>query len=185
MILAFYRNVKWLKLWQKCFFTCLYRWPNQKHEELENFSSNLDLFLSTINDNHQTCSILIGDFNAKSSKWCISDKSNRAGSECDNITTSAGYSQLINKTTHFVNKISPCIDLIFSSDLNCLIEKKIHEKCHHDILYGTLNFSVRLPPPYYREVWNYKHANTENIQKAILVGTNHLRIKIQMKWLGC
>ena len=63
---------------EKCFFTCLYRSPNQNHEELENFNSNLDL-LSNINDNHPTCSILIGDFNAKSSKWCNSDKSNRAG----------------------------------------------------------------------------------------------------------
>ena len=51
---------------EKCFFTCLYRSPNQNHEELENFSSNLDLLLSNINDNHPTCSILIGDFNAKS-----------------------------------------------------------------------------------------------------------------------
>ena len=50
---------------------------------------------------------------------------------------------------------------------NCGIEKTIHEKCHHDIIYGTLNFNVPLPPPYYREIWDYKHANTENIQKAI------------------
>ena len=76
---------------EKCFFTCLYRSPNQNHEELENFISNLDLLLSNINDNHPTCSILIGDFNAKSLKRC-SDKSNRAGIELDNITTSAGYS---------------------------------------------------------------------------------------------
>ena len=64
---------------EKYFFTCLYRSPNQNHEELENFSSNLDLLLSKINDNHPTCSILIGDFNVKSSKWCSCDKSNRAG----------------------------------------------------------------------------------------------------------
>ena len=91
---------------EKCFFTCLYRSPNQNHEELENFSSNLELLLSKINDNHPTCSNLIGDFDAKSSKWCNSDKSNRAGAELDNITTSAGYCQLINEPTHFINKTS-------------------------------------------------------------------------------
>ena len=84
-----------------------------------------------------------------SSKWSNSDKSNRAGIELDNITISAGYSQLINKPTHFVNKTSPCIDLIFSSDLsitsNCGIEKTIYEKCRHDIIYRTLNFNVHLP----------------------------------------
>ena len=49
---------------------------------------------------------------------------------------------------------------------NCRIEKSILEKCH-DIIYGTLNFNVPLPPPYDTEIWDYKHANTENIQKAI------------------
>ena len=78
---------------------------------------------------------------------------------------------MINEPTHFVNKASSCIDLIFSSDLNstgnCRIEKTIHEKSHHDIIYVTLYFNVRLPPLYYREIWDYEHANTENIQKAI------------------
>ena len=158
---------------EKYFFKCLYRSPNQNHEELENFSPNLDLVLSNINDNHPTCSILIGYFNAKSSKWCNSDKSNRAGIELDNITTSAGYSQLINEPTHIINKTSSYIDLIFSSDLNvtrnCGIEKTIYEKCHNDIIYGTLNFNVPLPPPYYKDIWDYKHANTEKIQKDILL----------------
>ena len=38
------------------------------------------------------------------------------GVELDNITTSANYSQFINTPTHFVNKISSCIDLMFSSN---------------------------------------------------------------------
>ena len=50
---------------EKCFFTCFYRSPNQNHEELENLNSNLDLLLSNINNNHPTCSILRGNFNAK------------------------------------------------------------------------------------------------------------------------
>ena len=99
---------------EKCFFTCLYRSPSQSHEELDTFCSNLDLLLSNINNNYPNCSILIGDFNAKSSKWCSSDKDNKAGCELDNITTSAGYSQMIDKPTHFINESSSCIDLIFS-----------------------------------------------------------------------
>ena len=98
-----------------------------------------------------------------------SDKSNKVGIELDTITTWAG--QLINEPIHFLNKTFSCIDLIFSSNLNitrnCGIEKTIHEKCHHDIIYGTLNFNVPLLPPYYREIWDYKHADTENIQKAV------------------
>ena len=80
---------------------------------------------------------------------------------------------MINEPTHFFDKTWSCIDLIFPSDLNitknCGIEKTIYEKCHHDIICGTLNFKVILSPSHYREIWNYKRANTENIQKALSI----------------
>ena len=47
------------------------------------------------------------------------------------------------------------------------MELTIHEKGHHDIIYGILNLNLPHPPPYYREIWDYKYANTENIQRAI------------------
>ena len=46
----------------------------------------------------------------QSLKCCNSDKTKRAGIEFDNITTPAGYSQLINESTHFLNKFSSLID---------------------------------------------------------------------------
>ena len=52
---------------------------------------------------------------------------------------------------------------------NCEIEKTAPEKCYHNITYGTFNFNVPLPLPYYAEIWNYKHANIEKIQKAVSV----------------
>ena len=115
--------------------------PSQSHDEFENSCSELNLLLTNINNNQPACSILIGDFNAKCSKWCSSDKNNIAGLEMDNITTTAGYSQLINKPTHFINGTSSCIDLIFSSNVSFIrnygIEQSIYEKCHHNITYGT------------------------------------------------
>ena len=78
---------------------------------------------------------------------------------------------MINKPTHFINESSSSIDLIFSSNTSfvksCGSELSISEKCHHNIIYGTLNFDIPLPPPYYRDVWNYKHANTGSIQKTV------------------
>ena len=92
-----------------CFLKCLYRSPSQSHDELENFCSELNVLLTNINNNQPASSILVGDFNAKCSKWCSSDKNNIAGLEIDNITTTAGYSQLINKPTHFINGTSPVL----------------------------------------------------------------------------
>ena len=60
--------------------------------------------------------------------------------------------------------------MIFASNttyLNTGIEQSIYDKCHHDIIYGKLNFDIPLPPPYYRKFWDYKKANTEAIQRAI------------------
>ena len=39
----------------------------------------------------QPAQIVLGDFNAKCSKWCTSDRINSAGIELDNITTTSGY----------------------------------------------------------------------------------------------
>ena len=78
---------------------------------------------------------------------------------------------MINEPPHFINESSFCIDLIYSSNTSFVknwgSEPSIYEKCHHNIIYETLNFHVPLPPPYYRDVWDYKHTNTESIQKVI------------------
>ena len=152
------------------FFTCFYRSPSQSHDKLENICSELNLLLTNIN-NQPACSIRNGDFNANCSKWCSSDKNDIAGLEIDNITTTADYSQLLNKPTHFMNGTSSCIYLIFSSNVSFIrnygIEQSIYEKCRHKITYGTPDFNVPLPPPYYRQIWNYENVDTESIQKAI------------------
>ena len=44
------------------------------HVELEYFYFNLNLLLS--NNQHLACSIVTGDFHAKFSKWCTTDKNN-------------------------------------------------------------------------------------------------------------
>ena len=107
---------------ETCFFTRFYRSPSQSHDELENFSSELNLLLKNINNNQPAFSILIGEFNAK----CSSDKNNIAGLEID-ITTTAGYNQLISKPTHFTNGTSSCIDLIFSSNVSFIRNSGIEQ----------------------------------------------------------
>ena len=45
-------------------------------------------------------------------------KNNPAVIELDNITTTSGYNQMIDKPTYFISESSSCIDLIFSSNVN-------------------------------------------------------------------
>ena len=131
------------------FLTYFYRSPSQDHNKLVNFCSELNVLLTNINNNQAACSVLISDFNAKCSKWWSSDRNNIAGFEIDDITTTAGYSHVINKPTHFINGTSSCIDLIFSSNVRFIrnygIAQSIYEKCHYNIIYGTLDFNVLQP----------------------------------------
>ena len=133
----------------KCFFTCLCRSPSQSQDGLERFCTTFDLLLSNINNLQPNCSTVLGDFNVKCSKWCASKKDNIAGVELDNITATSGYNQMINKPTHFIYESSSCIDLILSSNVNltknCGVEQPLYKACHHNIIYGTLNFNIRLP----------------------------------------
>ena len=73
--------------------------------------------------------------------------------------------------THIINEKSSCIDLLFTTYnkflCNVGVEQTIYNKCNHNIIYGLLNLNIPLPPPYYREVWDYKNTGPVCIQRAI------------------
>ena len=50
---------------------------------------------------------------------------------------------------------------------NFRAEQSIYEKCHHNIIYGSLNFNIPHSPLYFRELWDIKNANIECIQKSV------------------
>ena len=75
---------------------------------------------------------------------------NTASIELDNITMTSGFNQMIDKPTYYINESSSCTDLIFSLNVNltknCGVEQSLYDKCHHNIIYETLNFNIPLPP---------------------------------------
>ena len=56
-----------------CNFISLYRSPNQSLEEFETFADNLELNLDIIAKKIPVLIVLLGDFNAKLSKWYEND----------------------------------------------------------------------------------------------------------------
>ena len=121
--------------------------------------------MSNINDLSPACSIITGDFNARSTKWWKLDKGNIEGRQINTITRAAGYSQLINQPT------LRTLCLIFTSNPYLInssgVEMSLFEKCHHNIVYGKIDFKIPIPPPYMTEVWDYKNASAERIQRSI------------------
>ena len=153
----------------------MYRSPSQTQDEFEEFCIDLNLLLSNANDVNATLSVITDDFNTKLSRWWSLDKDNVEEHEINFLTSAWGYSQLINKPTHVTKESSSCIDLIFALSPNLIRETGVElsnfEKCHHNLISGIINFKVPLPPPYLREVWDYKNANVNHIQSAVQVLT--------------
>ena len=78
---------------------------------------------------------------------------------------------MINEPTHILGSSSSCIDLVFTSQPNLVIESGVHSSlhpnCHHQIVFAKFNLQIFYPPPYTREVWHYKDANIDLIRRAL------------------
>ena len=87
------------------------------------------------------------------------------------MTSQFGLSQIIKEATHLLESSSSCIDLIFTTQPNLVVESgvhpSLHPNCHHQIVFAKFNLQIYYPPSYPREIWHYKQANTELIRRAI------------------
>ena len=87
------------------------------------------------------------------------------------LSSSNGFSQLINEPTHIKTNSTSCIDLIFTDkpglSVDSGVHSSLHPNCHHQIIYSTFNLSISYPSPYQWLVWDYKKADPNKIRKAL------------------
>ena len=100
-----------------CNFISFYRSPNQYENDFESFVNNLKLNLDSVMVNDFFLTIILSDFNAKSSLWCNSDITTYEDSKIDGATSQFGSQQIIKEPKHFIGDSSPCIDLIFTNQI--------------------------------------------------------------------
>ena len=105
-----------------CHFIHLYRSPSQTQDEFQTFKSNLNLNIHTLLCSNAFLTVMIGDFNAKSKDRCSIDITSFEGSELDFLTSQSGLCQIINEPTHILNNSRSCIDLIFTSQPNVVVD---------------------------------------------------------------
>ena len=86
---------------EKCLLICAYRSYSQSQEEFKIFCLKSDIILSQINDEFSLSSMGNGDFNAVCTNWWKDDITNSAGREIASLTSSAGYTQIIDKPTRY------------------------------------------------------------------------------------
>ena len=91
----------------------------------------------------------IGDFHAKSSNWYNEEKISFEGETIENVTSQLELHQIMNLSIYFQNS-SSCIDIIFTSQSNRVIESgnrsSLHSSCHHQIVFANFHLKICYPP---------------------------------------
>ena len=131
----------------------------------------MELDLETLCQNNLFLIVLIGDLNGKSKNWYSHDKTSHKGNKIENVTAQFALQQIIKEPTHISNTSSSCIDLIFTSQPNLITDSGVHSPLHsnylHQIVFAKFNLHIVYLPPYLREIWYYREANTRLIRHAI------------------
>ena len=161
-----------IKLGDKMFnFFSLRRSPNQSKNEFQNFFEKFELTLDLMLTNNPFFALAICDFNAKSNNWYISDTTTFEGSKTEPVTSQFELQQTINEPTHIQGKSVSCVDFIFISQPNLVmnldIRSFLNQNCHRGIVFVRFNLKFYDPATYECKVWNFKKANTDHITRAI------------------
>ena len=121
--------------------------------------------------NYPFLTVAVGNFNAKSSLWYNTHVTAYEVSKTDNVTSQFGLEQIVKETTHIVGGSSSCIDLIFTTQTNLVMESEdhysLHSNCHHHITFVKFNLKIHFLPPNEREVWHYQKANIDQNRQAL------------------
>ena len=154
-----------------CNCTSLYRSPSQTADNFDSFLDNLKSSLDAMTDNNPFLVVAIAYFNARSSSWCINDKSNYEGTKINCLATEYDLKQVVKELTDLLESSSSCIDLIFISQPNLVMDAGVHPSLHanclHQIVYAKYNLKIHYPPPYEREVWHFHKADINLIRRAM------------------
>ena len=130
---------------KQCNITLVCRSPNQSSEVFDTFLSNFEFLLDYIANHNPFLSIIIGDFNARSNNWCSSGKTTYEGKKRESLTSQCGFKQVISDPIHILEKSSSCVDLIFTSQPNLVmnsdVHSSLHPNCYHQIIHAKFNFS--------------------------------------------
>ena len=156
---------------KKGYITVIYRSPSQSCCEFEDFLFNLEKLINQIKQLKPSFTIILGDFNARSSDWWPDDITSPEGTHINSLISMYGFDQLISDPTHILPASSSCIDLIFTDQPNLVVDSGVHSSlhthCHHQITYCNINLMILYPPTYEHLVWDYKRANESVINAAL------------------
>ena len=104
--------------------------------------------------------------------WWPDGDTTPEGTELEELFTSIGLFQLISEPTNFEPHKNPsCIDLIITDQRNLILDcgtrPSLDPYCHHQMIYGKINFRIPPPPPFERRIWHFNRANSAAIKRSM------------------
>ena len=136
---------------KKSIVSVIYCTPSQNNSEFDSFLSNLEQLLRDMSKYKPTATVITCDFNARSSSWWSEYINTSEGTKLYLLTSSNGFSQLMNEPTNIQTNSSSCIDLIFTDQPNLSVNSgfhaSLHPNCHHQIVHTKFNLNISNRPP--------------------------------------
>ena len=139
----------------------IYRSPSQSSQEYARFEVLLSQLLSDITLKNAFF-IILTDFNSSSKCWWSLDNQSKEGDSLFLVSSTSGYTQLLNSATRIIGNSSSCIDLIFTQQPNMVIpsgvQASLHNNCHHQITFARIVLITASPSPYHHLIWGYSNS---------------------------
>ena len=87
---------------EKGYIAVIYRSPSQSCSEFEDFLFNLEKLINQIKQLKPSFTIILGDFNARSSDWWPDDITSPEGTHINSLISMYGFDQLISDPNHIL-----------------------------------------------------------------------------------
>ena len=98
---------------KKGYVVSMNRSPSQTSHDFNSFTTNLEKLVINISSTNPHFTLMIGDFNAKSSNWSSNDMMTTEGAKLDYLTSLYGINQVKTEPTHILENTSTILDKIF------------------------------------------------------------------------
>ena len=107
--------------------------------------------MESVTQKNPFLTVVIGDFNARSSQQWTDDKTTQKGLKIENLLSQFSLSKVINNRPHISQHFNSCIDLLFTNRQNSItdsgVHPSLHSNCHRLIIYGKFDLKIFCPPP--------------------------------------
>ena len=155
---------------KQCNFVALYSLPSQNQDEFDSFSKHFEITLDRLALNNPFMFVVIRELNLTSKNEHPLDRTTYEGNMIETITSNFDLHQLVHDPTHILEK-SLCIDLIFTSQLNMMVNlgvhSSLHANFHYQVLFAKFYLEIYYSPQYQCEAWHYREADAIFIRQVI------------------